>query len=101
MTLLALSMQDGTIELYTLSDGQRRARLTGHTRAAGTCAWTPDGTRLISATPTGDIRIWDLASRREIATLSNIAGLAHHMVVTGDGRHLLMCNYGAQIYTAP
>ena len=101
MTRLALSMQDGTIELYTLQDGRRSARLTGHTSAAGACGWTPDGTRLISATATGDIRIWDVSSSREIATLGNIAGLAHHMIVTGDGRHLLMASYGAQIYTAP
>lgn len=101
MTLTALSMKDGTIDLYSLTDGQKCGHLTGHSNTAGECAWTPDGTRLISSTALGDVRLWDVESRREIATLGHAAGLAHHMTVTGDGLHLIMCSYGGQMFATP
>ncbi len=88
-TLFAASMRDGTIDLYSFRDGKQCGHLTGHTIPAAPCAFTPDGTRLISNSGAGDIRMWDVQGSREIASLGWLSGGA--VYVTGDGKHLLMC----------
>ena len=101
MALLAVSLPDGAIAFYSTHDGSRAGALTGHTSQAGECAWTPDGTRLISTTGMGDVRLWDVPGRREIATPGHYAGLVHTLCVTGDGQHLLMGSYQGNFVTVP
>ncbi len=99
MTLFAASMRDGTIDLYSFRDGKKCAHFTGHTIPAAPCAFTPDGTRLISNSGGGDIRMWDIQGSREVASLGWLSGAT--VFVTGDGKHLLMCGYGGPTVASP
>jgi WD40 repeat protein len=97
---IAACMMDGTIAIHRLSDGVCTGRVTGHANPAGECGWSPDGTRLFSASPMGDIRIWYVPTAREIATLGRCASFSHSLHVTGDGQRLLLGDYGG-FWTAP
>ena len=97
---IAVSMVDGTIAFHRLRDGHCTGRLTGHATAAGECGWSPDGTRLFSATGLGEISIWHVPTARELVTLVRVGGLSHSLQVTGDGQRLLFGDYGS-FWTAP
>jgi WD40 repeat protein len=52
---------------------------------ANNAAFSPDGKRLISVGSVGEVKLWDITTRRELMTLSGEAGhpwLAHW---TADG----------------
>lgn len=101
MTRLAVSMPDGTIDLYSFRDGKRSGHLTGYPTEAAPSAFTPDGTRLVSCNGMGDIQMWDIRTNSGIATLTRLFGVVHTVSVTGDGKHLLMCRYGDTTVVSP
>ena len=45
------------------------ATLDGHDSSVFACAWSPDGTRLATASRDRTARVWDIFTRREVAKL--------------------------------
>jgi WD40 repeat protein len=43
--------------------------MEGHDASVFECAWSPDGTRLATASRDSTARIWDVATRRELVKL--------------------------------
>ncbi len=101
LSLFAASMQDGSIDLYSFRDGRITSRLTGHSTAALPCAFTPDGTRLISCSGACDIKIWDIAGQREIAILGPLSEFPKSVAVTGDGKSLILSDFKGNAITCP
>jgi eukaryotic-like serine/threonine-protein kinase len=94
---LALSSDDrflgtgyvnGAVKVFRFPSLQLHITFTNHNGAVRGVHFSPDGRRLISTSFDGSARIWDLASRRELAALRghfhNIMGSA----LTPDGRRL-------------
>ena len=100
-TLLAAAMNDGTIDLLSCRDGKTTGHLTGHTAAVESCAFTPDGTRLVSTAGLSDVKIWDVHGCSEAASLRAMFGLVHTVAITGDGRHLLRSNTAGWTLASP
>lgn len=46
-----------------------RARLAGHRDYVAGVAWSPDGTRLVSGSSDGTVRLWDVATSKELRRL--------------------------------
>ena len=59
-SLLAVAAADGTVQLWDMPSGARRAVLTGHTGSVHDCRFSPDGSLLLSAGR--EARLWDVAS---------------------------------------
>jgi WD40 repeat protein len=65
-------------------------RITEHTSALGSLAFTPDGHTLVTATTDGTVRIWDITAPhrpRRLVTFTTAAAIAH-VAVSPDGRTL-------------
>ena len=63
--------------------------LVGHVGEVLACAVTADGRRVISGSEDGTLRVWDLATGQQIATLQGHAGWVHACAVTPDGRRVV------------
>ena len=67
-TMLASASQDSTIKLWDVGKKENITTLEGHTHIVPTVAFSPDGTLLASGG--WDIKLWDIVTRRNVATLS-------------------------------
>jgi WD40 repeat protein len=61
-----------------------QATLTGHTGEVFSVAVTPDGTRAVSGSSDGSVRVWDLATGRELAVLTGHTRQVFSVAVTPD-----------------
>jgi len=80
---------DNTLKLWDAAAGAEIRTLTGHDSDV---AFSPDGTRIISASRDNTLKLWDAATGAEIHTLSAQGG--HTSVVTSaafspDGRWIV------------
>jgi WD40 repeat protein len=60
----------------------------GHTAAARQVAFSPDGRRLVSVGEDARVIVWDFASRKRLATLTDHAGAVTTVAYSPDGKWL-------------
>jgi hypothetical protein len=97
-TWIVSASKDGTLRIWDVATGTKRATLAGLTGGAWDCAVSPDGTSVVSASHDGTLRIWDAATGAERAVLvlpgAPVAVAFHPSVPTvacgdtGGGVHL-------------
>lgn len=63
-SLLASGEIDGTVLVWSVTDGSERYRLVGHTRSVSGLAFTPDSSTLISTSDDSTAILWDMRSGR-------------------------------------
>jgi WD40 repeat protein len=73
---------------------QLRAILKGHENFVWQVAWAPDGKTLATLSTTGsELKLWDVAERKERATLRSGLGDSYGLAFTPDGRTLVVGHY--------
>jgi eukaryotic-like serine/threonine-protein kinase len=92
--LLAVGEIDGAMHLWDVAGGREVAALRGGLAGFLAVAFSPDGrllataaARQSSATASSEIKVWDLASRRELATFAGAGGIAE-LAFSPDNRRL-------------
>jgi WD40 repeat protein len=75
---LATSGEDGTVRLWDLATGKRRAILRGHTDNVVGVAFSPDSKLLATASWDGSVRLWEVESGKQRAALLGHARQDHN-----------------------
>ena len=60
-------------------------RLTGHSDAVSSLAFSPDGSRLASGDRGGGIRVWDVATGTELAAFRSLSEWVESVAISADG----------------
>ncbi len=86
----AIAWQAVCVGKILADDTSRKAQvLEGHEGAVLNAVMSRDGRRLVSGGSDGTVRVWDLASKKELMCLKGHEGAVRHVVFTPDGSKLL------------
>jgi WD40 repeat protein len=78
-------LADGTARIWDAATGTESAMLTDHLTAVNVVAWSPNGSRLASASEDGTARIWDAATGTPSAVLTGHTGPVYGVVWSPNG----------------
>jgi Tol biopolymer transport system component len=77
------------IYLYDVATGKELPRLAGHpTGGVRRLVFTPDGKQLVSGGFDGAVRVWDLASGKQVRVMQIESGTVYSIALSGDGKTL-------------
>jgi WD40 repeat protein len=74
--------------IWDTATGKQLYSLVGHTRPIFGVAFTPDGSRLATASGDGTVKIWDSESGKELLTLLGHTGRVFGVAISSDGTQL-------------
>ncbi|GHJ03916.1 hypothetical protein TPA0906_57810 [Streptomyces olivaceus] len=84
-------------QLLATVSSPSRAIFTGHTAEVGSVAFSPDGKTLVTSGHDSTIRLWDMAGRRQIASLDGRSSQTHTAAFSPDGRMLVTSHDGWKV----
>ncbi len=85
---LATAGRDGTVKLWDPS-GEVLQTLSGHQQPVQAVAFTPDGVRLATASVDHSVKIWELYTGKEIATLQGHKDAVNDVVYNPKDQNML------------
>lgn len=86
---------DRAIKLYDPETGRERAELVPRTSYGPMClAFSAEGGRLAASTQSGDVVVWETATRREVASLKAHTRSIGGVAISPDGRLLASASDG-------
>ena len=80
---------------WDAASGECLQTLTGHEGWVSSCAWSPDGGRLLSGAGDGTLRMWDAASGECLQALRGHEGGVRSCAWSPEGDRLLSADDGA------
>lgn len=105
-SLIAIAYFDGVVGVYRTIDGTQLHQLEGHRDEVNHVAFSPDGMRLVSGSgkmeytanardlkiahsEDDSVRVWDVASGKQIVQLSDHSGRIRYVGFTPDGKSVV------------
>jgi len=93
---LALSHGDGGLTIWNAGLGWAPTTLAAHRRAVAGAAFTPDGRIMATGGEEGLVKLWDVATHREIVRLKGHLKSVHGVAISPDGGRLATGSGGAE-----
>ena len=90
--LLVAALEDHDIRLWDTETGRVITTLAGHQAVVESVSFSPDG-RTLASVSGNEVKLWHMASRRELATLLKGGISPHFCQFTADGHGLLIMDW--------
>ncbi|HVO72226.1 MAG TPA: hypothetical protein VMT24_19380, partial [Aggregatilineaceae bacterium] len=80
---------DSTAIVWDATSGVLLRTLAGHTDSVSSATWSPDGTRIVTASLDRTIRVWDAATGNELFVLSGHRDGVTYAAWSPDGARIV------------
>jgi WD40 repeat protein len=90
--VLATAVRDSAV-LWELPSGNRKATLKGHVQDVMGIAFSPDGKTLATGGDDQKVKLWNVATEQEMATLELLRGGCRSLRFSPDGRTLAVGSF--------
>ena len=87
--IIATASGDRTVRLWT-ADGELLATLTGHLAAVNAVAFTPDGRALVTGGTGAHLKIFHVATHRELIDIPTSFQVIHRISISHDSRQIAL-----------
>jgi WD40 repeat protein len=88
-----LDWQFGLVKVFDVASGHKLYELSGHTGLVFDVAFSPDGTRIASASLDRTIKLWDTVRRKEVLTLRGHTQGVFRVAFSPDGNLLASSSF--------
>ena len=93
-----VSYDDDKIHMWKLHTGEETMVFKGHFQDVNDLTVTRDGSRLVSCSDDETVRVWDVASGKEVFTLKHI-GYVKGIALTPDEAHVVSITYIVSVWS--
>lgn len=93
---LAAGFDDHHVRLWDTETGRPLGILAGHRHQVQAVIFSPDG-RTLASVSGGELKLWHVASRRELATVVRGGSKARHCEFTADGRAIFLADWDTTV----
>jgi len=90
---VAVCRGEGTLRRFDLKAGRELPLADGHTNRIEQLAFLPDGSRLLTASLDGTLRVWDLLTRRNVLTWTPTHMSLNWLAISPDGNLAATAGY--------
>ncbi len=80
---------DTTLKVWDAETGKELLTLKGHTSGVFSCAYSPDGRRIVSASNDTTLKVWDAETGKELFTLKGHTAQVRSCAYSPDGRRIV------------
>lgn len=80
---------ENAVSLWDTSNGKHLGTLAGHKQAIWSVAFSPDGKTLATSSVDGTLRLWNVASRRELLSIEEPGTNLSNLRFSPDGNYLV------------
>ena len=96
----ALGRSDGSVEVWGLTNGNGAKIIAwkAHADSIGAVAFSSDGQRLATGMTKGEVKIWDFATRREVARLDAMDRPLACLAFSPDGKSLAGAGQSSEVW---
>ncbi len=91
--VISCGMKAGTAIIWDVSTGKELLLLDDHTDGIGQVVFSPDGTRVVTASGDGTAKIWDAKTGNELFSLSSHSAAVSDVAYSKDGRFLATASF--------
>ena len=88
---------DKTAQIRNAVTGQPVATLTGHTKTIRSASFSPDGTRVVTASDDVTVRVWDASTGHRVAILKGHTNRIRSALFSPDGTRVITASDDATV----
>jgi len=88
---------DKDVEIWDTSTWKAKTTLKGHTDYVNSVSWSPDGKRLASGSDDGTVKIWDVASGQNVASV-NLIDVVLGVSWSPNGKYVAIASADHNVY---
>ena len=98
MHVVSCYQRDDTVHMWKLHTGEETMMFKGHTMNVSGVDVTRDGSRLVSCSFDRTVRVWDVASGKEVFTLEH-DDCVDRVALTPDGAHVVSSTKSVSVWS--